>query len=68
MDGIIKLTDEIKTREDNLDFLIRRRHSMGRKIDDFSESGWTRLHGFNVMMPFTTQKLLPLLRQAPRPS
>ena len=66
MDGIIKLTDEIKAREDNLDFLINNAGAAwGEKIDDFSESGWDKVMDLNVKgMFFTTQKLLPLLRQA----
>ena len=41
MDGIVKLTDEIKAREDKLDFLINNAGAAwGENIDDFSESGW----------------------------
>ena len=66
MDGIVKLTEEIKAREDRLDFLINNAGAAwGESIDDFSESGWDKVMDLNVKgMFFTTQKLLPLLRKS----
>lgn len=63
MDGMEKLADELKAREDKLDILINNAGAAwGQPFLEFSEAGWHRTMDLNVKTPFfLTQKLHDLL-------
>ncbi len=66
LEGIEKLADEIKSREDKLDILVNNAGaSWGAPIDEYPEMGWDKVMDTNVKgIFFLTQKLLPLLRKS----
>lgn len=70
MEGIEHVAREIAGREPRLDILVNNAGATwGGKVDDFPETGWDKVMDLNVKSVFfLTQKLLPLLGAAARPT
>ncbi|MGR8946810.1 MAG: SDR family oxidoreductase [Gammaproteobacteria bacterium] len=69
MDEIIRVSDEIKSRESTLDILVNNAGATwGGTIDDFPEKGWDKVMDLNLKgVFFLIQKLLPLLEKESDP-
>ena len=63
MAGISALSDELKSREQQIDILVNNAGAAwGEDFATFSENGWDKVMNLNVKAPFfMTQQLLPLL-------
>ena len=70
LSGIEHVVREISARETQLDILVNNAGATwGGKVDDFPESGWDKVMDLNVKSVFfLTQKFLPLLEAAARPT
>ena len=69
MDEIIRVSDEIKSRESSLDVLVNNAGATwGGSIDEFPEKGWDKVMDLNLKgVFFLIQKLLPLLEAGGEP-
>jgi NAD(P)-dependent dehydrogenase (short-subunit alcohol dehydrogenase family) len=66
LDGIDRLTAQLKEREDRLHILVNNAGvSWGAPLEEYPESGWDKVFDTNVKgVFFVTQRLLPLLQAA----
>lgn len=66
MDEIVRLSRELKTREERLHILVNNSGvTWGAPLDTFSESGWDKVLDLNLKSPFfLVQALLPLMDAA----
>lgn len=65
-DAVVKLADEIKSREEKLDILINNAgRTWGAPLEEFPDKAWAPIMAVNVQGPFTlVRELLPLLKKS----
>jgi len=70
MSEIERVAEELGKKESSLDILVNNAGAnWGAPIDEFPEEGWDKVLNLNAKsIFFMTQKMLPLLRNAGRPS